>query len=97
MMIKNFDDEDKAKSPILTISKDKTEITFDTQYISIDSEGFLCIDMTKLPFGLKIKRQRIEEITKVVGKKKKIELIKVDNEQSEEKNDNDKKEEGFVK
>jgi hypothetical protein len=88
MITKNYDDEGKAKNPIITISKDKTEITFDTQYISVDNEGYLCIDMTKLPFGLKIKRQRIEEITKVVAKKKKIEMIKVDNDLAE-KNDGD--------
>lgn len=87
MITKNYD-EDKPKNPTITLSQDKTEITFDTKYIWIDEENFLCIDMTKLPYGLKIKRQRTEEITKVVAKHKKIEMIKVDNEiKGEEKND----------
>jgi hypothetical protein len=87
MITKNYDDDEQARSPIVTFNKDKTEITFDTKYISIDSEGFLCIDMTKLPYGLKIKRMRIEEITKVVAKKKKIEMIKVDNDLAEKNGD----------
>lgn len=77
MITKNYDNNERANTPIITFNKDKTEITFDTKYIWLDEEGSLCIDMTKLPYGLKVKRQ---VTIQAVAKQIKIEMIKVDNE-----------------
>lgn len=77
----------EQKSPIYIIDSEKSQIVFDTDFIWIDDEGFLCVDLTKQNFGLKIKYEKVTKIMREVGRKRQVGLLKIDKENINEMGD----------